>query len=241
MSKQSLPSWANQPATKAALLTELSAYLDDVSRLASVANRNVSDGMKCGFCEPEPPLRAPRLVRKLADDLPRLKAAIAASPSRADLDEFLGNTRPELARPKAKEHADHIAALAVASEQLKQLVADCIAVIEKRGPMTAEEIAVEANGILATETKSKRSVPIKNELARRVGCSPNAPTLIKAWDDYRKVGGGSHAKPKSLAIDDGIGGEDKELERLIREQEAEVKADLRMPRGKQRARTVMDD
>ncbi|TWU42934.1 hypothetical protein Q31b_19670 [Novipirellula aureliae] len=111
----------------------------------------------------------------------------------------------------------------------------------KQTRMTAEEIAIQANGILATETKAKRSVPSKNELARRVGCSPNAPALIKAWKDYRKAGGGSFAKPKSQAIDEGIGCEDKELERLIREQEAEAKADLRMHRGKQRARTPVDD
>jgi hypothetical protein len=111
----------------------------------------------------------------------------------------------------------------------------------KRKSMAPEEIAVKANGILATETKLKRSVKSKNDLSRKVGCSPNAAALIEAWGDYRKAGGGSYAKGKSLSIDDGIGKEDSELERLILEQEKEVNADLRLPRSKNRARTAVDD
>jgi len=101
------------------------------------------------------------------------------------------------------------------------------------GRKTREELNVAAREYLAKHAKKRRVTA--NELRKAVGCSKGLVVKLPAWRVYQEAR--KKAKPpapRAVRLTDGAlankGKDDRELERLIAEQEAEVKASLRQPR-----------
>lgn len=62
----------------------------------------------------------------------------------------------------------------------------------------------------------------RRELARRSGCSANAKALVRFWNNFRRSGGGAWAQPR---VDAHIDEADAVMQRLIAEQQAELRAE----------------
>ncbi|MCS7466410.1 hypothetical protein NZK35_06945 [Stieleria sp. ICT_E10.1] len=99
--------------------------------------------------------------------------------------------------------------------------------------MNPEAIKRDAFGYLAQRQRSDSPIKSKNELARLVGCSPNARSLCEAWTDYMTTCGKGSDTQQAHVLHDGLGELDDaleklkagELETLIREQETDQRSE----------------
>ena len=108
------------------------------------------------------------------------------------------------------------------------------------GPISRDEANIRARAYLA-EHATKRRVSTR-ELAEAIGCAVGLVPKLPVWIAYQE-GLKAHAPaaaPRAVSLTEGVlcneGREDEELQRLIAEQEAEARADLRQPRTRRRPR-----
>jgi len=99
------------------------------------------------------------------------------------------------------------------------------------------EANVKARDYLARHAKARRVTA--RELAKAIPCSAGLVSKLPAWKAYQEgLRKAKPSAPKAVSLTDGLlaveGEEDAELERLIAEQEAEAKADIRQPRRRPR-------
>ncbi|SMP41613.1 hypothetical protein SAMN06265222_101625 [Neorhodopirellula lusitana] len=71
-----LPDWCDDCSVRQLLFSELSGYLDDLTRLASISTHNATTAKNEGFCREEPSVKTPRLVRRWANEDTELSEAI---------------------------------------------------------------------------------------------------------------------------------------------------------------------